>query len=106
MTTTIEILTAARELLTDPSHWTKGANARNVRGKEALPNYPSAVCWCMTGAPTTLFRAPWTSVALTSAIVLLQTTISDGIIAFNDRPDTTHTDVLRVLDAAIKKAQS
>lgn len=103
--TTIEILVAARELLSDEKRWTKGAGARDVRGKEVRSRHPPAVCWCMAGALNKVIEVPWPPEALMSVIDLLQTMISGGIIAFNDNPATTHADVLRALDAAIEKAK-
>lgn len=109
MTTTIEILVAARALLADPARWTKGESARDLRGKEVPPNYPSAVCWCMTGALNKVVRSPcmwFKSEAVLSAAELLETTVASEITSFNDNPATTHADVLRALDAAIERAQS
>lgn len=106
--TAIEILVATRELLTDPSHWTKGESARDVRGKEVPPNYPSAVCWCMTGALNKVVRSPcvwFKSEAVLSAADLIHGVVGGPIPSFNDAPTTTHATVLRVLDAAIEKAK-
>jgi len=49
--TTLEILRAARELISDPAKWTQGAYARSSKGEELYyGNNPEAVCWCAYGA--------------------------------------------------------
>jgi hypothetical protein len=44
-----EVLVAAKNLLSDPNKWTKGAMARNINMD--LPFYAkNATCWCALGA--------------------------------------------------------
>lgn len=40
----------ARALLSSPAHWTRGALARDRRGREVLPDDAAAVRWCVNGA--------------------------------------------------------
>ena len=39
-----------KELLKNPEKWTKGACARDMRGKPVRVNDPTACCWCLVGA--------------------------------------------------------
>lgn len=51
--TTLQVLTAARDLIADEDNWTKGALARDRRGQELFSVPASglpAVRWCATGA--------------------------------------------------------
>lgn len=48
--TKLETLRAVRELLSDPSRWTRGAYARDAEGNYANASGPNAVCWCAVGA--------------------------------------------------------
>ena len=40
----------AWELLTDPTHWTKGHLACNNKGESRFPHEKSVTCWCAVGA--------------------------------------------------------
>ena len=46
----LDILTEARELLSDPDNWTRYTLARDSEGVEVNTNHPDAVCWCAVGA--------------------------------------------------------
>lgn len=48
--TPIEILKAARKLLTNPDHWTFGAMARDLDGEQVVPHSNAAACYCSVGA--------------------------------------------------------
>ncbi len=50
MKSTLEILTEARELISDPERWLQGRTAADARGVDVAPNSPKAVCWCSLGA--------------------------------------------------------
>lgn len=50
MTDIYEVLTKAREVITDPDHWDTGALAYNVDDIDVHPNSPEAVKWCAMGA--------------------------------------------------------
>jgi hypothetical protein len=45
-----EVLKEARELLTDPAHWTQEAPARDDTGNPVHPTAATAVCWCLEAA--------------------------------------------------------
>lgn len=48
--TTLEVLRGMRELLSDPTRWTKFACARDSMGLTVKDDDPSAACWCLIGA--------------------------------------------------------
>ena len=106
MTSTHELLIAAKNLISDPNHWTKNVGARNERGTHVLSSHPSAVCFCMLGALNAAAhrnRPQFDRMNLRDASVKLLQVIPDSpmISMFNDRPSTTHSDVMKVFDDAI-----
>ena len=44
------VVTDVLTLLSDPTKWTQGENARNARGEATSPISEDAVCWCVLGA--------------------------------------------------------
>ena len=50
MDETTRLLIRARRRLSVPQRWTKGATARDARGRMAHPLSPAAVRWCAMGA--------------------------------------------------------
>lgn len=101
MTTAIEILVAARELLSDEKRWTKEYYARDAAGEGVNPSSKRAVCWCLVGA---MRKSPIGKLHQEVGLDLIHSVVDGHIAGFNDDPNTTHADVLRVLDAAIEKA--
>ena len=99
-------LLAARALLTEPERWTKEWSARDREGGCTNAHDLAAVCWCLVGAlavtcPTRTelgAQSPWVQV-----ITALGMPGTDAVVEFNDRPSTTHADVLAVLDAAVAR---
>lgn len=98
--TTLEILVAARELLSDKKHWTRGDLAHDVDGAAVDPRSKNAVCWCVIGA-VQKFSLGYQCDALNR----IHNAVGESGSEFNDYHTTTHADVLRVLDAAIEKAK-
>ena len=112
----LEILIKVRELLSNKDHWTKGYYARNVRNDMIDPQDPAACTFCMYGAIYKVcpdipfsavgFKDPIIMQAhdeITRAIVELYPAFKDEPEArFNDNSNTTHEDVLKVLDRAIE----
>jgi hypothetical protein len=47
---TVEILQAARERISDPERWTTYASARDRKGTAVRPSSPQAVRWDVVGA--------------------------------------------------------
>lgn len=96
--TTKEILIEARQLLSDPSHWTKGADARNSRG-ESVPYMAETACkFCILGA---IFRvAEMHNVAPEPVCDAISAHLGEYSIAdFNDTRN--HWAILQLLDTAI-----
>jgi hypothetical protein len=49
--TTLELLKAARALISDPAHWTQRAFGRDATGRPVITGRSAqAVCWCAAGA--------------------------------------------------------
>lgn len=46
----VSILRDARALITDPTNWTVGVDARSKTGRSVAPSSKRAVCWCAQGA--------------------------------------------------------
>jgi hypothetical protein len=98
MTTTREILIAARAKIERPECWTKGKYARDKDGESVTPNSRSAVCWCAIGA----VHAAYPSDAERTLIRLSWfVPTKGGISTYNDYPETTHADILALYDRAI-----
>jgi hypothetical protein len=101
----IELLKAARDLISDPAHHTTKAFARNGEGRRVtlLGNDPDAVCWCAVGAIQCLARNRYDR---REAIKALDDVALDifgvSIVAVND--DRGHEAVMRVYDRAIEMA--
>lgn len=114
MSKELEVLEAARDLIRDPSHWTKGALARDANGKAVGTN--RGVCFCTLGALTraTVAAAPegvgdreWFELHDSAETIfrtqLIKTYGYNSIARFNDMPHITHDDVMAVFDSAISK---
>lgn len=106
-----QILKAARDLLTDPQHWTKGTLARNVFNEPVSVQSPRARCWCLHGAilkVSAATSAEWSqTVAANRALYpFVPSKYGDGpdnvVLYFNDDKTTKHSDVLALLDVAIE----
>ncbi len=46
----------AHELIADPERHCQRSYARNKEGDDVLPNDPTAVCWCASGAMRKCYR--------------------------------------------------
>lgn len=112
MTSTLKVLVSARKLLSDPAHWTRGDLAHDAAGDSIDPRSEDAVCWCVMGAVQKFSLGAGYQGDALSLVYSVVGGISEfydelnAVPEFNDSPATTHTDILRVLDAAIERAQS
>lgn len=79
----------AWELLSDPTHWTQGAFAKDAKGQDVTFDDPKACCWCTIGALRRCYSSDW----LEPMSKLLPHT--DGIPLWNDTSD--HATVLAKL---------
>ena len=114
MTTTADILTAARQTITDPNRWTQKALARDKHNRWQNPGSPQAVCWCAEGAIELAAinlktRPSLQQLAVTAVSKSASTLHGVDIRSLNDvtawRPETTHQAVLNVFDHAIEQQE-
>lgn len=115
MTTMIDLIERARELLDDESRWLQGPMFQDEAGREVM--HPESACrWCLQGA---VWRAAWESGldepdardARDDALIRIdEHAFLLGLIPslyppprcyWNDDAGTSHADVLRVLDSLI-----
>ena len=80
MMSAIELLNGAREYLTDPSHWTREAFARDDLGNAVGPDDNTACCRCLTGAVLAHAGVTITSQYLVN---LAQPTFTTALVAAN-----------------------
>jgi hypothetical protein len=113
--TPLEVLIAARSLISDPARWTRDAYARTAGGCEIRDSHPDAASWCASGA---IWRTvtgavedglfAWSeerSHAIHAAHALLSKAAGQrGIKDTND--NGTHAEVLAMFDRAIQLARS
>lgn len=115
----MRLLERARQILDQPSHWTKRYPARDVDDYDVTVDSPDAVKFCLSGAVS---RALWEWVwkdgdkpnpqvgAHEQAKAMLVHVIENrtdlrftSIVGFNDHEDRTYHEVLSVLDVAINE---
>jgi hypothetical protein len=96
---TVEVLKAAKALISDEVRWTKGGNARDKDGAHVSAKSKNAVCWCMGGALLVIRSNR-------SSEKLLRQVCGGSIARFNDAPATTHADVMAAFDRAIALAEA
>ena len=111
---TVEILRAARERISDPGRWTKNELARERNGV-SVPSWDDAACqWCAIGAAWCEAGAALGALhpAIDALANAAQELFPERIVGIawrvstvNDHPETTHADVLRVYDRAISLAE-
>lgn len=89
-------LIAARALIDTPEKWTRNAKARSASGIATLPRSSKAVCWCAYGALVKVCGKKEAS------DIAWDVFLGTGNLAgFNDRPETTHADLMVYFDRAI-----
>lgn len=109
----LKILRDVRDLLTDPAHWTQKEWARNADGGARLADEPSAVCWCLGGAfwkctgdeGFAESEEPWhddVRAAWDRLVIVIDGEHAGSVYKFND--ESTHAEVLDLLDRAIEEA--
>ena len=95
-------LRAARELITNPEHWTTGVLSRDEAGGFVTPRSPHAVCWCVLGACQ--------KVGVPGALITIaQTLLPECFSAITEvsliNDNDGHQAVLDLLDAAIARLE-
>lgn len=125
MELTVEIVKAARELISDRAHWGKGSYAAREKVGDQMHNLvgitePDAVCFCGLGAIRKAAHAsglPSYEVEdvfcheVRGCVPETYNSEYNGeqfakFANFNDAPETTHEDVLGAFDCLIAKMES
>jgi len=104
--TTVEILRAAREKISDPSRWTRLTYARDQLGAEVDADDKSAVCFCSMGAIYSVTSDDFCG--QNRAVSLLYNAAheisgSRSVVRVND--NLGHEAVVRMFDLAITTAE-
>ena len=97
------ILTKAKNRISNPNAWMKGAYSNQMDD-----TYPT--CWCSFGAVDSVAADLKSDYATNrNVLTLLIQSIPDGhirnVINYNDDPETTHTDVMEMFDRAIELSE-
>jgi len=108
----VTVLQAARDLISDHHHWTKGSLARDNSGRETFYDAPDACRWCAVGALAKALRqcgAPDRGFRLVGGNerallnrVAFELFDEESIMDAND--NRNHADVLTIFDEAIRRA--
>lgn len=93
------LLEKVRELLSDPSHWSRGAWARDAAGKACEPNSPDACSFCLSGAMMRLGGADWQ--AISEAAWAVEKVTGEAAYQFSDK--ASHPQLMRAIDEAIER---
>jgi len=104
MKNALTMLREARAYLTNPLHWTKRALGRDVEGKPAN-DWSDVVSCCAIGALDMVERGAAITSGAYQALVGALPPGCREVSLFNDRPETTHDDVLELFDRAIASAE-
>jgi len=103
MTTTLDVLRAARALLTEKG-WTQGAQARDAEGHTVSPMSPDAARFCALGA----LRHAAGSYHVGDPVRALKATADcdPGLLSrWNDRPRRKVGSVLALFDRTIRRLE-
>lgn len=100
--TPLEILIAAREWLTQPDRWTKGASWKNAIGGHCK-NRKEVYCTCVYGAISLMTEE---LELIENATHFLEKAVETEFAnEWNDAPERTHAEVLVAFDRAIELAK-
>jgi hypothetical protein len=100
-------LISLRSLLSSREAWTQHIMAKSKDGLPVLPTDPRAKCWCLVGGCEKVSSQPGQLIQQLCSIRSSRNFKLDSIEArltvasFNDEYDTTHEDILILIDAAI-----
>ena len=103
--TTVQILTGARDLISDPDRWTQYANARDADGNIVSTDNEHSVCWCMGGAVwRVVVLAKETPRAGFAALGAIRQAARAYASEYND--SHSHKQVLALLDRTIQQERA
>ena len=109
-----EVLVGAREILSDPDRWVKGASrvGDRVKGASRVGDKYCAVgaCWEAAGLYDrgALLATPGyneATIALSAVVPVVSYPGYGAIESYNDASDTTHECILAAFDAAIDRLE-
>ena len=101
----IEALERAKEIINNPKNWTKGAVAKNKNNQPVIETSPKACKFSLNGA---LHRAIYEMIKEQKYEIETLRQINNNIlmkdkhVELNENPETTHEDILQLLDNTIK----
>ena len=90
----LNLLKQVRELLSVPERWTQNTAARDANGEPCETIDPKATCWCIMGA---FWKFADQMFNTSDMCHIMQNKLAN----FNDSVNTTHKDVLTLLDDRI-----
>lgn len=103
-----EIFIQMRELLKEKENWTQRAAARDINGFSCYPEEKEAFSFCLVGAAekviSILSEKPRTETRIKINEILrkfIPTKEYNSITKFNDDKNTTHEDIIKLLDKII-----
>jgi len=106
---TVEVLKAARERISDPERWTRNQYARSETRLHTEPNSPDAVGWCANGSilaevdAGAFFELGNDSPGVDAADLLIRASGGRPTSTINDRDG--HAAVMALYDRAIQLAE-
>jgi hypothetical protein len=105
---TVTVLEKAKELISKPEFWVKGSNATDSDGVSTAILDPYACRFCMNGAllRVTGFASPTKDYDDARRTLYEVIPGNDQMHRFNDKPETTHADVMEIFDKAIALART
>lgn len=102
MKSAVQVLTEARELLSDENKWTQGWLARDKDGEPVDERQVEAVCFCSVGA-IYVTSDPFTPVPYSARKYL--EAIVGNVPNWNDHTNRKHSEILEAFDKAIELAK-
>lgn len=87
------------ELLANAAAWTQCATARDGAGNPVAASHPEARCWCIFGAALHCYGPKIYGAILDRISEKAGITHSLSEREWNDSPERTHADILRVVRA-------
>jgi hypothetical protein len=104
--TVADVLDAAADLLEKPGAWTQKANARDADGNKVPVTGGKATCFCMAGAILHLTNGDYHSAEYVRRVLPMpDEEWRDWLVAFNDAPGRTQSEVVAALRAAATSAR-
>jgi hypothetical protein len=91
------VLIEIKNLIQDPSNWTQGTHARNMKGFAVEPTDPDASQWCLDGALAKVTNVD-NDLLRTSTRELYGLS---NFVEVNDHEPDAHAKVLKIIDHAM-----